>query len=100
MAKVNVVFGSLVAALLVVVALWTWQEGTQLAIEKEGGPAVLWAVRAAAVAAVALAQGVLLIAVVGNVYRTRSIDLALRVLTATVFAVSLIGAIALGMAGR
>lgn len=100
MAKASVVFGSVVAVALVVAALWTWQEGTRLVADSEGGPAVLWAVRAAAVAAVALAQGVLLIAVVGNVYRTRSTDLLLRVLTATVFAVSLIGAIALGMAGR
>ena len=100
MAKVNVVFGSVVAAVLVVAALWTWQEGTQLVRDNDGGQAVLWAVRAAAIAAVALAQGVLLVAVVGNVYRTRSTDMVLRVLTATVFAVSLIGAIALGMAGR
>lgn len=100
MAKASVVFGSVVAAALMVVALWAWREGTELVVAHDCPPAVLWAVRAAAVALVALAQGVLLVAVVGNVYRVRSADLVLRVLTATVFAVSLVGAIALVIAGR
>jgi hypothetical protein len=83
-----------------IVCLWAWQTAPHLALDADKPEVVLWAVRTAAIAAGALAQTVLLVFVVGNLYRTRLLDVLLRFLTATVFAVSLISAIALGLVGR
>jgi hypothetical protein len=92
--------GILTSTALVFVALWAWQQAPHLAFNEDRPDVILWAVRTAAVAAGALAQTVLLVLVVGNIYRTRAIDILLRFFTATVFAVSLISAIALGLVGR
>ncbi len=98
--KVLIGTGSILTAALMVVCLWTWQTAPHLAMDASRPDVVLWAVRTAAIAAGAMAQTVLLVFVIGNLYHTRLLDLLLRFLTATVFAVSLVSAIALGMAGR
>ena len=60
-----------------------------------------WAVRSAAVAAAAAAQGVLLVAVVGRVYARRgALDDVLRLSALLVFTVATVSAVALGLAGR
>ena len=83
------------------ISLWAWQEAPHLAFNEEKPDVILWAVRTASVAAGALAQQpLMLVLVVGNIYRTRAVDMLLRFLTATVFAVSLVSAIALGLVGR
>jgi hypothetical protein len=92
--------GVLIAGALVMISLWAWQQGPHLASDADNPQVILWAVRTSAVAAGALAQTVLLVLVIGNIYRTRLIDVLCRFLTATVFAVSLVSAIALGLAGR
>ncbi len=92
--------GAVVGVVLTVIALWAWQSGPGLGVESDNPKMVLLAVRSAAVASAALGQTVLLVMVVGNLYRTRMIDVALRVMTAAVFAVSVVSAIALGIAGK
>lgn len=99
-AKLSIVVGVALATSLMILALWAWQQAGHIAIEVDRPELVRWAVRCAAVAAAAMAQAVLLILVIGNVYRTRTLDLALRFLTAGVFAVALVSAIALGLASR
>jgi putative Ca2+/H+ antiporter (TMEM165/GDT1 family) len=83
-----------------VACLWLWQKAPVLAEVGDRSDVVVWAVRSAAVAAGALAQTVLLVVVVGNLYRARVPDRVLQVVTASLFAASLISAIALGLAGR
>jgi hypothetical protein len=98
--RISMFAAAALSAVLMVVALWAWQQGPHLAFTADRPDVVLWAVRTAAIAAGALAQGVVLLFVVGAVYRTRLLDLTLRVLTAAVFTVALVSAIALGLAGR
>lgn len=100
MTKVMVGTGSLVSAALMVACLWLWQKAPVLVDVGERSKVVLWAVRSSAVAAGALAQTVLLVVVVGNLYRARVPDRILQVLMGGLFAVSLVSAIALGLAGR
>jgi hypothetical protein len=101
LAKLSISVGVIVAAVLMIVSLWAWQRAPEIALTQDRTDAViLWAVRTASIAAGALAQTVLLVFVVGNFYRTRASDVLLRLLTGTVFAVSLISAIALGLAGH
>ena len=101
--RVGVWIGGIVAVALMVVALWAWQHAAEVA--SDGGAArpyvAAWAVRSAAVAAAAAAQGVLLVAVVGRVYQRHGpVDAALRLSAAIVFMVALVSAVALGLAGR
>ena len=98
--KVIIGTGSVVGAALMVACLWVWQQAPHLAAEADRPDVVMWAARSAAVAAGALAQTVLLVLVVGNLYRTRLPDRLLQVLTAGLFAAALVSAIALGLAGR
>ncbi len=98
--KISIGMGIILAAGLVLISLWAWQEAPHLAFNEDKPDIIMWAVRTASVAAGALAQTVLLVFVVGNIYRTRAVDVLLRLLTATVFAVSLVSAIALGLVGR
>ncbi len=98
--KMLMLAGSLVATALMVISLWAWQQSPHIAFAADRPDVALWAVRTAAIAAAALAQAVVLFLVVGRIYRTRAMDLLLRVLTAVVFTVALVSAIALGLAGR
>jgi hypothetical protein len=92
--------GLILSTGLVLIALWAWQAAPHLQMDADKPEVILWAVRTAAVAAAALAQTVMLVLVIGNIYRTRAIDMLLRFMTGMVFAVSLVSAIALGLAGR
>jgi hypothetical protein len=98
--NVLIALGIVISASLVLISLWAWQTAPHLAFNEDRPDVMLWAVRTASVAAGALAQTVLLVLVVGNIYRTRAVDVLLRFLTATVFAVSLVSAIALGLVGH
>jgi hypothetical protein len=92
--------GLIVSTGLVLISLWAWQEAPHLQLDADRPEVILWAVRTAAIAAGALAQTVMLVLVVGNIYRTRAVDVLLRFMTGMVFAVALVSAIALGLAGR
>ena len=96
----SIILGSLVAAALMVAALWSWRAAPPQFFDAERPDIILLAQRAGAVAAAALAQTIILILVVGNIYRPRTADLVLRLLMILVFSVSLVSAIALGLAGR
>ena len=98
--KFSMFLAAAFAAALMVASLWAWQEAPHLAFEADRPDVAMWAVRTTAVAAAALAQAVLLLFVVGRIYRTRGLDIVLRVLTAAVFTVALVSAIALGLVGR
>ena len=103
MRAVSLVGGAVASLALLVVALWAWQHAAEVA--SDGGAArpyvAKWAVRSAAVAAAAAAQGVLLVAVVGRVYaRHGPLDDVLRLSAGLVFAVATVSAVALGFAGR
>ena len=100
-AKLSISVGVVMAVLLMIVSLWAWQIAPGLALTPDQPDTImLWAVRTASIAAAALAQTVLLVFVVGNLYRTRALDVLLRLTAGTVFAVSLISAIALGLVGH
>jgi hypothetical protein len=98
--KISIAVGLVVSTALILISLWAWQQAPHLQMDADKPEVILWAVRTASVAAGALAQTVLLVLVIGNIFRTRAIDVLFRVLTAAVFAVSLVSAIALGLAGR
>ena len=99
----SLVGGAVASVVLLVASLWAWQHAAEVA--SDGAAArpyvATWAVRSAAVAAAAAAQAVLLIAVVGRVYgRHGVLDDVLRLTAVLVFAVALVSAVALGLAGR
>lgn len=98
--KISIAVGLVVSTVLILISLWAWQQAPHLQMDADKPEVILWAVRTASVAAGALAQTVLLVLVVGNIFRARAIDVLFRLLTVAVFAVSLVSAIALGLAGR
>jgi hypothetical protein len=101
--RISMLITTVVATALMVGALWAWQQAPHLVFDADRPEIATWAVRTAAIAAAAMAQALLLLFVVGRIYRTRragGIDVALRVLTAAVFTVALVSAIALTLADR
>ncbi len=98
--QISIGAGTATAIALMVSALWAWQMGPHLAFDADQPDVTLWAVRSAAVAAAALAQAVMLVLVLGNLYRRGRLDVALGVTAAAVFTIALVSAVALGLAGR
>jgi hypothetical protein len=98
--RASTLIAAMIATIMMVAAMWTWQQASHLAFDADQPDVVLWAARSAAIAAAAMAQGIILFLVVGRVYRTRAIDLVLRLIAASVFAVALISAVVLALAGR
>ena len=98
----RVTLGSSVAIALVVTGLWCWQHaGVVAGWYDVSRPEVLaWAARAAAVAAVALAQWLVLVVVVRVFYDRRWFDRALRVVSGLTFTAAAAGALAFVAAGR
>jgi hypothetical protein len=96
------VLGAVCAMGLVIAGLWGWQRAeavvTWVGWEKRTIGA--WAVRCAAVALVAVAQSVLLAAVVERVYRRDAVCSAMKFTALFVCMVCTASAIALGLAGR
>ena len=95
--------GVLVSLGLVVAGLWGWQQAQEIVLDHwlAGRPELAaWAVRIVAVAAVALAQVILIAFVAGRTYRRGVIDSALAVTAGAVFVLSVVGAIACGIAAR
>ena len=98
--RISIGVGTIAAIVLMVSALWAWQAGPHLAFDADRPDVALWAVRSAAVAAGALAQGLAVVLVLGNLYRRGRLDAAVGMTAAAVFAVALVSAVALGLAGR
>ncbi|HLL88933.1 MAG TPA: hypothetical protein VK324_06495 [Tepidisphaeraceae bacterium] len=99
-AAVSVCAGTVVTIGLVVVAMWAWQHAAGLTEDAARPDVAAYAVRCAAVAAAAGAQVVLLLAVVGRIYRRGGVDGAVATVAVVVGTVSLVSAVALGLAGR
>jgi hypothetical protein len=98
--RISIGAGTVTAIVLMVAALWAWQAGPHLAFDANQPDVALWAVRSAAVAAGALAQALAVVLVLGNLYRRRRLDAAVGLTAAAIFAVALVSAVALGLAGR
>jgi hypothetical protein len=97
-----VLSGGLLAAALVLLALYGWQHAVALAelADPARPAAAVLAVRSGAVAAAALGQLLLLILVVGRLYPRRLVDEVLRLGAGLVAALAFVGAVALAIAGR
>lgn len=91
---------AIAAMAMVIAALWMWQMGPHWAFGRDKPDLVIWSARLSAIAAVAAAQAVVLLFVIGGIYSARRVDVILRVLSTTVFAAAAIVAIALGWAGH
>ena len=94
---------AMIAGLTVVAGLWAWQQAQDLVLDygTAGRPDVeAWAIRSGAVAAIALAQVILLTLVVGRLYRRGTFDAVLALVSVVVFALATASAIACGLAGR
>ncbi len=69
--RFKIIAGILIAITLMVLALRLWQEAPHLAFDAERPDLMLYAMRITAAAGIALAQAILVILVLGNIYRTR-----------------------------
>ena len=98
--QVRVGLGGGAAVALMVAALWAWQQSGHLSIDAEQPKVMFWAVRTAAVSAASLAQAVTLLAVVGNLYAARPVEVVLRVLSSGLFLLAGASALVLGLAAR
>ena len=72
LAKASGLMGAMVVVALVVVSLWGWGAAPGLVQRAEKPELALWAVRSAAIAALAAAQAIGLATVVGLFYRPRA----------------------------
>jgi hypothetical protein len=100
--KLTMLLGAIVAVALVVVSLWGWAAAEQLVPRAVRPELALWAVRSAAVAALAAAQVLGLTFVVGLFERDGSDrqsvgGQAMRLAAGFVCTAALVGAIALGI---
>lgn len=95
-----VIFGSIVAVALVMVALWAWIDASSLAADAANPAVMRGAAKALAVSAAAGAQVVALTLVVRRLYARHAAHDALRLLAAIVCSLSAVIAAALGLAGR
>jgi hypothetical protein len=98
--RISILAGAVIATVLMVMALRMWDRAAHVAFGADRPQIALYAGRAAAVATGALAQMIVILIVLGNLYRRRASDMILRVLAAVVFMVSLVSAIALSLAAR
>jgi hypothetical protein len=98
--RIYIIAGGAIAVALMVMALRTWENAPHLAIDADRPEIVLYAGRAAAVAMGTLAQTIVILLVLGNLYRRRTSDVIVRLLAVTVFMISLVSAIALSLAAR
>jgi hypothetical protein len=92
--------GAFAAILLVVAALWGWGRAWQIAENAHRPHVAVWAVRSGALAALAVAQVLVITCAVGALYRRRPVDQMLRLLAGLVATIALVSAIALALAGR
>jgi hypothetical protein len=98
--KLKVGVGLAGTLVLMVAALWLWQAADELAMQWSRRAVGLWASRSLALALGSAGQVVLLTLVIGQVYRRDGVGDSLRLGAALVCAISLVSAVALGLAGR
>jgi hypothetical protein len=96
-AKLSAVLGAIVAIALVIVALWGLGQAPQLAENADRPDLALWAVRSAAIAALAGAQVLGLSFVVELFYNRDRLGELCRLAAGVVCTVALVSAITLGI---
>lgn len=100
--KTFILLGSIWGVGLLVLALWAWRNNEDAAtyLHAHNRHTFGWAVRCTAVGLIAAGEAVLVVFVIGNLWR-RDLFTKLLVLSAvTVFMLSVASAVALGLAGR
>src|SRR3954447_4148371 len=100
LSKLYAVMGAIIAVGLVVAALWAWAAGSQLVARADRPELALWAVRSAAIAAIAGAQVLGLTFVVDAFYGRDRMGELMRVGAGLVCTAALVGAIAMGIVSR
>ena len=100
LSKLYAVMGAIIAVGLVVAALWAWAASSQLVARADRPELALWAVRSAAIAAIAGAQVLGLTFVVDAFYGRDRMGELMRVGAGLVCTVALVGAIAMGIVSR
>jgi hypothetical protein len=97
-----IALGAVAAVGLIVAGLWGWQraEAVVAMVGWEKRTIGAWSVRCGAAALVALAEAVLLVVVVGRVYRPDAFCGVAKLSALVVCMVCTVSAIALGLAGR
>jgi hypothetical protein len=100
-ARIGAILGGAVGIVLVIAGMWGWQHAQQLITEAPNPDRALWAVRCAAIGAVAAAQLILLTFVIGGIYERRSNRSgAVRMTADIVFGLALISAVVFAFAGK
>ena len=91
-----------IALVLLVGAMWMWHHSEDLIVEwgVERAAVALWALRVACIAAAAAAQTMLVVYVIGQLYRRDRFSDLLGASAALLFVLALVGAVALGLASR
>jgi hypothetical protein len=95
--------GTRIAAIgMMVAALWAWAGAPDMVADWDvlRPDQMLWAIRSGAIAAAALAQVVIFGVVAGQIFPRRNADQAIVIVSAAIFAIALIAAVMLGIAGR
>src|SRR4051812_14022833 len=98
--KLSALLGATVALALIIVALWGWGQAPELAEKADRPELALWAVRSAAIAALAAAQVLGLSFVVDLFYDRDRLGEWMRLLAGAVCTIALVSAIALGLVSK
>ena len=98
----TMVCGVVAGVALVVAGLWACQEGRDLALDwgATRPDVAAWAIRSAAIAAIALAQVLFITCVTARIFRRRVFDDVLGFAGGVVFALATVTAVACEVAGR
>ena len=102
MKQIIVLIAGVLAAALIVLGFWVWFQTANLVMQYDfQRPGLMhWAVRSIAVAMIALAQGILVIFVVGEIYARQSLDRILAVFAGLTCLIAMVCAISLSLAAR
>lgn len=98
--RMSILTGGVVSIVLTVFGIWAWSQSPNLAANTSRPDVAGLAVRSGAIGVIAISQLVLLIWVVGNLFRRNLADDLLKLLSLCVSAIALIAAVALGLASR
>lgn len=90
------------AVVLVSGAIWIWQDAPDRLVEWDAARplARLWAIRCGAIALASVAQVLVVVLAIGNLYSRRSLDHALRLGFSIMAVLAMVSAVALGLAAR
>jgi hypothetical protein len=103
MTRAIIIVAAAIAAIgMMVAALWAWAGAPDMVADWDvlRPDQMLWAIRSGAIAAAALAQVVIFGVVAGQIFPRRNADQAIVIVSAAIFAIALIAAVMLGIAGR